>query len=140
MKNILYIALMTFFVSCGTQKIIAYEYNIVTRGYKQNIKVNKKTIEIEANNSSSKNGPKKTTTVTSSELWTALQDASKSIKLNEIGTLESPTNKRQFDGAMFGSLILTNEDSIYTSAGFDHGHPPLMIKTIVDSLVKLGMK
>ena len=120
-------------MSCGTQKIISYEYNVVTRGYRQNIKVNKNNISIVENNSTSK------TTLTNPNLWKALQNGSKTIKLDKISTLKSPTNKRQRDAAMFGSLILTCSDSTYTSAGFDHGHPPVMLKTVVDSLVSIGL-
>jgi len=136
MRDLTFIAILLVLTSCGTQKIISYEYNVVTRGYKNNIIVTQdstKIIEVSRDSKTS-------TIATTSIFWKALQSESKNIKLNEIGKLKSPTNKRQYDGAMFAKLILTTEDSAYTSAGFDNGHPPVMIKTVVDSLVNLSVK
>jgi hypothetical protein len=138
MKNVLFIAFLSVLVSCGSQKIVTYEYNVVARGYKQNIKVNKQNVEVVSNTISNKNGVERQSGVTSPELWKALQSGTKKIKLTEISRLESPTNKRQLDGAMFANLVLITLDSTYKSAGFDHGKPPVMLKTVVDSLVSVG--
>jgi len=133
MKNIIFLLIMLIMISCGAQKIMSYNYNVVARGYKQNINVTQDSTQIIELSRSTKT----TVTKTNPEFWKALQDASKNIELNQINTLDSPTNKRQFDGAMFAKLIISTNDSTYTSAGFDHGHPPAMIKAVVDSLVKL---
>jgi len=138
MKNVLFIVLITLLVSCGTQKIVSYEYNVIARGYKQSITVNKQNVEVTSNDISSENGVKRQTSETDPELWKTLQEASKKIELTEISALESPTNRRQFDGAMFAKLTLETLGSTYNSAGFDHGQPPVMLKAVVDSLVRLG--
>jgi len=137
MKTICLSVLIALFVSCGTQKIMSYEYAINTRGYNFSIVVDQDSIKEVSDVRISKNELAKDTYPTPLELWNALQKGSQRIILNEINTLESPTNKRQFDGAMFANLALTTNDTIYTSAPFDHGQPPAMLKVVVDSLVSL---
>ena len=140
MKNIFLIALTTLVVSCGTQKIVSYEYLAGTRGYNLSIKVDKNNIEVVSDDKRSENGPEVRISETSPELWKALQNGSKEIKLNKISELESPTQKRKTDAAMFAKLNLATIDTNYRSAGFDHGQPPSMLKTVVDSLVGLNVK
>jgi len=135
MKTICLSVLIALFVSCGTQKIVSYEYAINTRGYNFSIVVDQDSIKEVSDVRISKNGLAKDTYPTSPELWNALQKGSNRIALTEIKTLQSPTNKRQFDGAMFANLKLITEDTAYTSAPFDHGQPPAMLKVVVDSLV-----
>jgi hypothetical protein len=139
MNKLFLIGLVTVLVSCGAQKIVPYEYVVNTRGYNFSIVVNKKNIQESSDISISKNEFSEDTFITDADLWKALQKGSKTIKLSEINKLESPTNRRQFDGAMFANLIVLTKDSTYKSASFDHGQPPLMLKTVVDSLVKLMM-
>ena len=134
MKNLFILLLVTLFVSCGTQKITSYEYSTVTRGYKKTIKVDKNSILVTETKGREATQMK---FVTSPELWKSLRAGAREIELLEIGTLESPTNKRQIDAAMFSKLILTTEDSTYTSSSFDYGHPPVMLKIVVDSLTNL---
>jgi len=139
MKNVFSIILTALLFSCGTQKIVSYNYLASTRGYTLTIDVNKETVKIVTDNRRNENGPETKSSVTDPELWNALQKGSKTIKLNEIEKLESPTNRRQFDGAMFAKLTLTTQDSTYRSAGFDHGKPPIMLKTVADSMVTIGL-
>ena len=130
MRTVLTLSILILLVSCGTQKIISYQYNVITRGYKKTVTVTQKKTLIEDVSRENKTVSVNTTP----EMWKALQKESQQIELNEIATLTSPTNKRQFDGAMFAKLVLVTKDSIYTSAGFDHGYPPKMIKSVVDSI------
>lgn len=124
------------FLSCNSDKIISYTYSVVTRGYKMEIIVSKDSTHIVqmGRQSLKKSYP------TSANLWKSLKKDSKDIKLKEIAGLESPTNKRQFDGAMFASLTIATKDSVYRSNSFDAGHPPAMIKNVVDALVKESEK
>ncbi len=139
MKNVCLFVLIALFVSCGTQKIVSYEYVINTRGYNFSIVVDKDSIKEVSDVKISKNEFATDTYPTPPELWKALQKGSERITLNEISKLESPTNKRQFDGAMFANITLVTHDSTYISAGFDHGQPPVMLKVVVDSLVRLSV-
>jgi len=122
-------------LSCGTQKIVTFEYSEVTRGYKKTVSVSRKETVIITKKS---NLEEKAIYRTNSTLWKALQTNVVDVELYEISTLESPTHKRDVDAAMFAKLIIVTKDTTYTSSSFDNGHPPAMIKTIVDSLANLG--
>lgn len=129
-------------VSCATTKITSYEYLTGTRGYNLTIKVTKDSITISETKGFS-SGPIPATsaaldcTPTNPELWKALQNGSKDIELSKISKLESPTHRRDTDAAMFSRIVFTTADSTYKSSSFDHGQPPAMLKTVVDSLVNL---
>lgn len=80
--------------------------------------------------------------VTTTRLNTADRDfllsALNKINLNTIQDLKSPTNKRQYDGALIANLVITKDGKTYQSAGFDHGEPPAEIKPVVDKIVALS--
>lgn len=136
MKKLLIIMLAVAFLSCNSDKLISYTYSVVARGYKLEITVAKDSTHI------SQTGRQKLEKnyATNSDLWKSLKKDSKNVELKEIVGLESPTNKRQFDGAMLASLTIATKDSVYRSSSFDAGHPPVMIKNIVDQLVKESEK
>ncbi len=122
-------------VSCATPKITSYEYLTGTRGYSLTIKVTKDTTTITERKGTG--APESENTVTSPELWKALKNGSKKIELKKISELESPTHRRETDAAMFSRIVFTTTYSTYKSSSFDHGQPPTMLKTVVDSLVNL---
>lgn len=80
--------------------------------------------------------------VTTARLSTADRDfllsAVNKINLNTIQDLKSPTNKRQYDGALIANLVILKDGNTYRSAGFDHGEPPAEIKSVVDKIVALS--
>jgi hypothetical protein len=132
MKKLLIITLAVTFLSCNSDKIISYTYSVVTRGYKLEITVDKDSTHIYQ--TGRQNLEK--SYATNSDLWKFLNKDTKDVELKDISGLESPTNKRQFDAAMFASLTISTKDSVYRSSSFDAGHPPAMIKNIVDELAK----
>jgi len=136
MKKLLIITLAVTFLSCNSDKIISYTYSVVTRGYKLEIIVAKDSTYIKQTGRQALEKDYATNT----DLWKSLIKNTKTVKLREIGSLESPTNKRQMDAAMFASLTIATKDSVYRSNSFDAGHPPAMIKDIVDELVKESEK
>ena len=56
---------------------------------------------------------RRTARATSSEEWLQLKESMKTVKLNDIADLESPTNRRATDAAPFGSVMITTKDSTY---------------------------
>lgn len=137
MKNILLLSVLIVMLSCGTQKIVSFEYSVVTRGYKKSVFVTRNSTIISEKNSQQTSV---TTTKTKSNYWKALQRGALDIELDKISTLESPTHKRDMDAAMFAKLIIKTKDSTYTSSSFDNGHPPEMLQTVVDSLANFGLE
>jgi len=133
MKKIIFliavVAMMS--LSCKSKKYISFTYSVVTRGYKLETVVTKDSTFI----TQSGREAKKIAKETSKELWNNLIDETKKIDLKTIANLESPTNKRQFDGAMFAKVIVVTKDSVYTSSSFDAGHPNQAIEPLVNLLV-----
>ena len=137
MKNIFLLSLLLLTASCGTQKIISYEYSIGTRGYQKTTIITKKSTSITEKSAEQSSV---SFSKTKSALWKSLQMNSDSIKLDSVAYLKAPTNRRDFDAAMFAKVIFTTKDSVYKSASFDGGKPPLMLKTVADSLANVNTK
>ena len=135
MKYLLLLLTVATLISCATPKITSYEYLAGTRGYNITIKVTEEATTITEQKGTG--SPESKNTVTSPELWKSLQNGSKNIELSKISKLESPTNRRDTDAAMFSRIVFTTLDSTYKSSSFDHGQPPAMLKAVVDSLVNL---
>ncbi len=121
-------------LSCKSKKYISFTYSVLTRGYKLETVVTKDSTFITQSGRESKKIVKET----SKDLWNNLIDETKKLDLNTIANLESPTNKRQFDAAMFAKVIVTTKDSVYTSSSFDAGHPNQTIEPLVNLLVDVS--
>ena len=135
MRHLFLLLALATLVSCATPKITSYEYLTGTRGYNLSIKVTKETTTITERKGT--NLPHEKNTITNPELWKSLQNGSKEIELSKISELESPTNRRLIDAAMFSRVVFTTLDSTFKSSSFDHGQPPAMLKAVVDSLANL---
>ncbi len=135
MKHFFTILLLTLLVSCGTQKIVSYEYSATTRGYKKLITVEEDSTTVTI---STYSDTKTEVFKTSPEFWQSIEAASEDIDLKKIADLPSPTNRRQTDAAMFSKIKFITADSTFTSSTFDNGQPPAMLKTVVDSLVNMA--
>ena len=70
--------------------------------------------------------------------WKSISKISKTIDLNGIDTIQSPTNRRQVDAAPYAYLVIETKDSIYQSASFDGGKPPIKLESVVNSIIKLA--
>ncbi len=136
MKKIILAILAVLLVGCGMSKIKTYQYTAGTRGYQLSITVDQDSVWLKEVTDKEIN----TVYATDSEFWKSIQKESKSIELDSVAHLSAPTNKRQFDGAMFAKVTFTTNDSVYKSASFDGGKPHDMLQTIVDSLVSLNTK
>jgi hypothetical protein len=66
--------------------------------------------------------------------WEELIATFKTIDLNGIASLKSPSEKRFYDGAAIGNLKINYKDKEYESSAFDHGYPPAEIKKFVDKI------
>jgi hypothetical protein len=120
-------------MSCKSKKYISFTYSVMTRGFNMEATVTKDSTIIKKSNQKEVSKFK-----TDKKVWENLIEQSETVDLNTLPNLESPTNKRQFDGAMFAYLTIVTKDSIYKSASFDAGFPPNTIQPIVDILVEVS--
>lgn len=113
------------------------EYTANTRGFFQKITIKNQQATI----SSDRSNPNQGNTISiNNDDWNALIEDFKAIDLNKLNTYEGPTQKRFHDGAPFANLKITYKDSIYESAGFDHGNPPKEIEKLVQKVTAFGKK
>lgn len=117
---------------------VSFEYEAMTRGSYLKIIAKQDTL-ITINDRQMKNVA---TTPLKKEEWAAMLAEFESIKKNNIhiGSLESPTNRRQYDGALIAHLQIINGNKTDRSNSFDHGDPPAEIKGLVDRMLKEYIK
>lgn len=75
--------------------------------------------------------------VLSSKTKNELTEIINNLNLEKLKFLKSPTNKRMFDGAMHTFIKITKDNTAYTSANFDHGHPPETLSPLVNLIMTL---
>jgi len=68
------------------------------------------------------------------------KEALSEIDIKEIENLIPPSTKHQHDGAAGATLIVTFEGKTYRVPTFDHGNPPIEIKSIVEKIMALRSK
>ncbi|WP_438710650.1 DUF4377 domain-containing protein [Aquimarina muelleri] len=115
-------------------KIMHIEYESLSRASFLQIKISKNLIEKTADRNlkdfNSKNCSK--------EDWKTILSLLKSIDVEKIDALKSPTEKRLFDGAPHAQLKITSTTKTYTSNGFDHGNPPQEIEPLITTMLALA--
>ncbi len=110
-----FLGLMIMF-SCKTVDVRQYQYKSTTMLGSRTITITQDSVltEFKGRVESSR-----TARATSPEEWVQLKESMKTVKLNDIADLLSPTNRRATDAAPFGSVSITTKDSTYQSATFD---------------------
>ena len=150
MKKILSVLILTVTVAigCSSSKATAneatakkgegleFEYTAITRGRYRQINVTANGVAlIEKPNATP------TTVAISTTDWNALVDFyEKKVAKNvqNLNTIEVPSKKHQFDGALAATLTIKSGDTAYTTPTFDHGNPPAEVKVLVDKIIELA--
>lgn len=149
MKKILSLLALTVIIATGckckqtsaeakklAQSTVKYEYKAYTRGSVLEIILDKNSAHAgRGNGIGDMDGPILTMTP---EKWSALLNETAKIDLNKLETLEVPSKKHQFDGAMAANLKITVDGKEYQTATFDHGNPPAEIKPLVDKIIEIS--
>lgn len=140
--KIISIIFLTIFLgrSCDKEqkhdiKSAVIEYSALTRGFYQKIVIQNQTIKVYNDRKSEEQS---TTSKISDADWKYLITEFQDIDLDELENLKAPTEKRYYDGAAIGTLIVTYKDKTYNSASFDHGTPPIEIARFVTKITSLA--
>ncbi|MEO8253262.1 MAG: hypothetical protein ABI554_02660 [Flavobacterium sp.] len=104
-------------------------YTAQTRGFSQEIIIEKKRVSITENRKA-----EAVKTKIKNADWKELIALFEEVNLEEIKNLKAPTEKRFYDGAAIANLKITYEGKVYESQSFDHGFPPEGIKKIVNKI------
>ncbi|MES2487208.1 MAG: hypothetical protein V4581_14830 [Bacteroidota bacterium] len=149
MKKILTLLVLTLVVATGcksqdtsaqakklAQSEVKYEYRAHTRGSKIDIVISNFGI------SASKGRPGEAAAeafkaIPAKEQDILIKETAK-INLDGLETLEAPTKKHQFDGALAATFKITVDGKEYQTVTFDHGNPPAEIKPLVEKIIALS--
>ncbi|WP_146185856.1 hypothetical protein [Flavobacterium album] len=142
MKKTLSILILTVAVAIGcssaksTSKLskakdLSFEYSATTRGSSVNYVVTRDSIIQKENSRGEITTYKKPVDEND---WNDLLTATEKVDLEKLSTIEPPSKKHQFDGAMGATLKITVNGKTYQTQTFDHGNPPEAIKAIIDNI------
>jgi hypothetical protein len=138
MKRILITFLLIMLVQLvfSQEKIsdFSLEYEAVSRSVYQKIEVNKDTFVFIEDRAGKKNSQGKI----SNKQWKKIVALVNKIKLKQLSSLKAPSENRKFDGAAHAKLKVLYKDDIFESSSFDHGNPPVEIKTLVEYIINIS--
>ncbi|MXN91429.1 hypothetical protein GR160_09325 [Flavobacterium sp. Sd200] len=114
---------------------VLFEYTALTRGaYKKVIVSSYNIVTIKDRDNKDAVSRKLT-----ADEWKTLYDAYKTIKdPGTLSSIEAPSVKHQYDGALVAMVTITVDDVIYQTNTFDHGNPPAEVKPLVDAIIKFS--
>jgi hypothetical protein len=131
MKRTLLI-ILCFLCGCSTVKNITF--TSITRGSRKEILVTSKGIKLVEQKLG--NEEKSTMYPIATEDWDKLISILKTINRREIDGLESPTNKRQYDGAMASTITIKYKGKTYQH-GFDDVDPHEKLKPLLNEIYRI---
>lgn len=133
-RNILICLMALVFFACKEKEVSKFEYQTVTMMGKTTMVMTKDLVTVDF---AGRGEPSHYERATSSDEWMALMSSLTTVKLEEINSLEAPSNKRATDAAPFAKMLFHTPDSTYESASFDHKNPHLMLKPTMEAILKI---
>lgn len=123
------------FFSCSSSKHIdrfqKIQYKSITRGYSTQILLQGDTLKYFQNNNET------LSLIISKEVKNSLNKLLKKVHPETIGLIKAPTNKFQYDGAMYTILEVIWNGKNYKSNGFDDDNPPKKLSPLINFLLTL---
>ena len=120
-----------------TNTIVRIEFLSMTRGYSENISIDKDSlIETKLERGSEQKNRKKVDPADWDRLTKSLSD----VLVSEIPDLKSPTMKRAYDGARHSTITITTSDQVTVSHMFDDHEPHAKLDKLMDQINKIKVK
>ena len=123
------------FFSCSSSKHIdrfqKIQYKSITRGYSTQILIQGDTLKYFENNNET------LSLIISKEVKNSLNKLLKKSHPETIGFIKAPSNKFQYDGAMYTTLEVIWNGKNYKSNGFDDDNPPKKLSPFINFLLAL---
>ena len=123
------------FFSCSSSKHIdrfqKIQYKSITRGYSTQILLQGDTLKYFENNNET------LSLIISKDVKNSLNKLLKKVHPETIGLIKAPTNKFQYDGAMYTTLEVIWNGKNYKSNGFDDDNPPKKLSPFINFLLRL---
>lgn len=109
-------------------------YEALSRGFYEKIWISKDSITV----TNDRNHMKSMSHPTSQKDWNELIAIVNQVDIKSLPNLEAPTAMRQYDGAAFATLAITQGKEEIKTNSFDHGHPPKAIETLVNKVLSMN--
>jgi heat shock protein HslJ len=123
------------FFSCSSSKNInrfqKIQYKSITRGYSIQILLQGDILKYFKNNN------KTLSLIISKEVKNSLNKLLKKSHPETIGLIKAPSNKFQYDGAMYTTLEVIWNGKNYKSNGFNDDNPPKKLSPFINFLLGL---
>ena len=123
------------FFSCSSSKHIdrfqKIHYKSITRGYSTQILLQGDTLKYFQNNNET------LSLIISKEVKNSLNKLLKNAHPETLGLIKAPSNKFQYDGAMYTTLEVIWNGKNYKSDGFDDDNTPKKLSPFISFLLSL---
>lgn len=119
--------------------VVKIEFTSLSRGYSREISITKDSIIESANINRSADKQMVKRKMNPKE-WEKLTQSLGAVSLTEVGSLESPTMKRTFDGARHSTITLTTSKGEAVSHSFDDEQPHPKLQKLMNEISKLASK
>ena len=106
-------------------------YKSITRGYSTQILLQGDTLKYFQNNNET------LSLIISKEVKNSLNKLLKNAHPETLGLIKAPSNKFQYDGAMYTTLEVIWNGKNYKSDGFDDDNPPKKLSPFISFLISL---
>jgi hypothetical protein len=128
---------LLFCVQCTAQKeITRIEYTAGSRTFRHQIILTPDSVvSIEENFRGGDESKSRKARLTSKE-WEAVILSLKGVSPKKISELKSPTDKRTYDAAAHGSIILTIKDGSSYTHGFDDADPHEVLRPLMKQILR----
>lgn len=70
--------------------------------------------------------------------WNNLLASLKDLKIQDLESLEPPTDGRMVDAAAQANLSITKNNNIFETKTFDHGNAPAPVEPLVKAILRLA--
>ena len=134
MKYLLSCLMALTLISCRELEVQKFQYQTVTMMGRTVLSITQDKVVVDFNG---RGEPTHYERETKDAEWLALMSSLKEVKLDEVNSLEAPSNKRATDASPFAKMYFTTPDSTYESASFDHKNPHAMLMPLMQVILKV---
>jgi hypothetical protein len=110
-------------------------FSTSTRGYSKQVTIDASHLEVKEEGSRTGKDVNQSRKLTKKE-WTQLCKQLKTVSLDEIADLKSPTMKRASDAAMLSTITITRKNGKTVSHDFDNENPHEKLQGLMNEIIK----
>ena len=118
----------------GQSEVAKIEFTSLTRGYQKQIFIDKDSLVVLVDGRQEDN--KVVKRKIAPEVWQGLVEELKNVNIKGMGSYQSPSNRRAFDGAKHSTIKVVLSDATEVSHTFDDNEPHADLKQLLKLILK----